>query len=141
VILDSYAASVIRPGGTWRVFLQAKDDDGDMKDIAAMLTQTGVGLYSTDFTPIKQEDSKKLGGYLYLSTSIRERNLINDRLTLKLMVRDCQGNKSEPAEFHLRFDYVPPEKIPEKWEKLANRQLGPIMIDIGPSVRPRSFGR
>ncbi len=138
-ILDSYAASVIRPGGTWRVYLHAKDNDGDMKDIAALITQTGVAPYPTSFTPVKAEDGKEMTGYLYLNTSARHRNLINDRLTLKLMVRDCLGNKSKAVEFPLRFDYGPPEETPAKWKETANRQLGAIMIDIEPSVRTRPF--
>ena len=34
VIIDYYAAEVIRPGATWRVYLHAKDKNGDMRDIA-----------------------------------------------------------------------------------------------------------
>jgi hypothetical protein len=139
VILDSHAARVIRPGGTWRVYLHAKDKDEDMKDIAAIINQTGVGLYPTSFTPVKAEDSKEVTGYLFLNTSARERNLINDRLTLKLMVRDCAGNKSKPVEFPLRFDYGPAEKTPAKWKETANRRLGAIMIDIESSLPSRTF--
>jgi hypothetical protein len=137
--LDSYATGVIRPGATWRIYLHAKDEDGDMRDIVAAITQTGVAPYPTSFTRIKPEYSKEVSGYLFLNTSARDRNLINDRLTLELMVRDCQGNRSAPIQLHLRFDFVPPEKTLEKWEQFANRQLGPIMIDISPSLRSGSF--
>ena len=139
VILDSYAASVIRPGATWRIYLDASDDDGDMRDIVAVITQTGVASYPTSFTQIKQEDSAELSGYLFLNTSARDRNLINDRLTLELMVRDCQGNRSAPVQFHLRFDLVTTQQTSEEREKFANRQLGAIMIDISPSLPSRPF--
>jgi hypothetical protein len=110
-----------------------------MRYLVAIINQTGVGYYPTSFTPVKVEDSKEVAGYLFLNTSARDRNLINDRLTLTLMVRDCQGNRSAPVDFPLRFDFVPPEKTPAKWKKSANRQLGAIMIDIEPSLRSRPF--
>ncbi len=139
VILDSYAAKVIRPGGTWRIYLHANDVDGDMRYLVVIINQTGVASYPTSFTPVKEEDSKEVAGYLFLNTSARDRNLIDDRLTLTLMVRDCQGNRSAPVDFPLRFDLLPSEKTPAKWEKYANRQLGAIMIDIEPSLRSRPF--
>jgi hypothetical protein len=138
-LLDSYAASVIRPGGTWRIYLRAKDPDGDMRDIAAVVTQTGVAPYPTSFTRIREQDSKEVAGYLFLNTSARNTNHINDRLTMELMVRDCQGNKSAPVQFLLRFDFAAVEKTPEKWEKYAKRSLGAIMIDIQPSQPFRPF--
>ena len=35
VIIDYYAAEVIRPGAVWRVYLHARDRNGDMRDIIA----------------------------------------------------------------------------------------------------------
>ena len=139
VIFDSHAASAIRLGGTWRIYLHAKDADGDMRFLVAIINQTGVASYPTSFTPVKEEDSREVAGYLFLNTSARDRNLINDRLTLTLFVRDCQGNRSAPVDFPLRFGFTSPEKTPAKWEASANRSLGPIMIDIEPSVRSRPF--
>ena len=138
-ILDAYAASVIRPGGTWRIHLIAKDADGDMKDIVAVLTQTGVAPYPTSFTPVRPEDSKELEGYLYLNTPVRDRGLIDDRLNLRVFVRDCQGNKSEAVEFPCRFDYGPPQEIPKRWKEMADHRLGAIMIDIEGSQPDRSL--
>jgi hypothetical protein len=110
-----------------------------MRDLVVVITQTGVATYPTSFTRIREEDSKEVSGFLFLNTSARDRNLINDRLTLELLVRDCQGNRSAPVQFHLRFDFVTPETAPEKWQKVANRQLGAIMIDISPSMPSRPF--
>jgi len=109
-ILDVYAAGVTRSGGTWRIHLIARDADGDMKDIVAGLTQTGVAPYPTSFTPVRPEDSKELEGYLYLNTPVRHRGLIDDRLNLTVFVRDCQGNKSEAVEFPSRFDHGLPRR-------------------------------
>ena len=92
VIFDSHAASAIRLGGTWRIYLHAKDADGDMRFLVAIINQTGVASYPTSFTPVKEEDSREVAGYLFLNTSARDRNLINDRLTLTLFVRDGKGS-------------------------------------------------
>ena len=37
VLNGHYAAAVIRPGTTWKIYLEAKDKDGDMAYIATML--------------------------------------------------------------------------------------------------------
>lgn len=134
MILDSYAAESIRPGVTWRIYLRARDADGDMKDIAAMLWQAGVGYYSTDITVIKDTERKDFAGYLFLNTPA-DSTLLWDELKLTLLVRDCQGNKSEPIHFPLRFDYVPKEELPGEWQEAANNRLGAIMIDIESAQR------
>jgi hypothetical protein len=129
VIIDSYAAEVIRPGATWRVYLHARDNDGDMKDIASVLEQTGRPPYSTDVTPIKKKDSGEVVGYLFLKTPV-DMNLAIDRFNLKVLVRDRQGNRSEVVELPLRFDRIRPEDLPEKWKKVADRSLGAIRVEI-----------
>jgi hypothetical protein len=134
VILATYAPEVIRPGNLWKVYLKATDADGDMKEIFAMMWQTGVGYYSTDITRIKKGDAKEVAGYLYLNTP-PDPTLLSDRFTLTLLVRDREGNKSEPVEVHFHFDYVPPEKLPESWQAVADNQLGGILIKIQSSFR------
>jgi hypothetical protein len=138
VIVDSYALDVIRPGATWRVYLQAKDNDGDMKDIVAILNQSGFPP-STDITQIKAKDSKELAGYLYFKTPQDNNLILSYRFSLEVFIRDALGNKSEKIEFPLRFDMVRPASVPEQWAKGANRRLGAIMIDIQ-GVQPRGQG-
>ena len=129
VIIDYYAAEVIRPGNTWRVYLHAKDKNGDMRDIVVRLLQTGAASAGTSTTRIEEKYSGEVAGYLALRTP-RDTNLRRDRFTLRVLVRDSEGNRSERVELPLRFDNVPPAEIPEKWEKIADRRLGFIMITI-----------
>jgi hypothetical protein len=129
VIIDYHAAEVIRPGNTWRVYLHAKDRNGDMRDIVVRLLQTGAGSAGTSTTRIGENQSGEVACYLALRTP-RDTNLRRDRFTLRVFVRDREGNRSEAVELPLRFDNVPPEEIPEKWEKIADRRLGFIMINI-----------
>lgn len=128
-IIDSYAPDVIRPGDTWRVYLHAKDEDGDMKHFTSVLWQSGFGYYATDFTVIDGKNSKEVSGYLYLKTP-RDDSILGDNFSLKVIVRDRRGNKSEPVEFLLRFGNVPAQEMEAKWEKVADRDLGPIMVNI-----------
>lgn len=132
VILGSFAAELIRPGATWRVYLKANDADGDINYIAAQITQPGVGYYPTDFTYIKGADREGFAGYLFLTTP-RDSRLVLDNFKLEILLRDCEGNKSESVYLSLRFDLKSdyrPQAVPEKWQTAANRRLGAIQIDI-----------
>jgi hypothetical protein len=140
VISDSYAPKSVRPGASWRVYLKAQDVDGDMKDIAAVLWQAGVGYYSTSVTLIRGEDRKDFAGYLFLTTPA-DSSLMWDEFKLTVLVRDCQGNKSESIDLPMRFDLASTEKLPGEWQMAANHRLGAIMIDIESSQRFNSGGR
>jgi len=132
MILDSYAAESVRPGATWRVFLKAQDADGDMHSIITQLVQPGIGYYPPDFTYIKEADREGFAGYLILRTP-RDFNLLQEYVEATLTIQDCEGNKSEPVNFTLRFDNKSgygPQEVPEKWQTAANRKLGTIMVEI-----------
>ena len=131
-ILDSYAAESVRPGATWRVFLEAKDPDGDMHSIITQLVQPGIGYYPPDFTYIKEADREGFAGYLILRTP-NDYWLLQEYVEATLTIQDCEGNKSEPVNFTLRFDNKSgfgPQEVPEKWQMAAKRQLGTIMVEI-----------
>ena len=136
VILDSYAPSQIRPGATWRVYLRAKDPDGDMKEMIQVLMREGSSPFNTAFTQIKAEHSAEMAGYIFLrtpSTATADYNrLIFMGLTLRITLRDCQGNKSEDVEFPLHFTLEPAQQdLPSEWQDVADRSLGAVMIDLG----------
>ena len=140
VIIDYYAAEVIRPGATWRVYLHAKDNDGDMRDIASVLFQRGHRPYPTSVTTIDRENAGEVAGYLFLRTPV-DRNLWRNRFNLRIVVRDIQGNRSERVEIPLRFGSVPPAETPEKWAEFADRSLGALQIRIQSSEeRTRTSG-
>jgi len=68
VITQSFASNEIRPGETWKVYLNAHDPDGDMKQIVCVIEQPGVGVYPAAYTRIKADNRKELSGYIYLTT-------------------------------------------------------------------------
>ena len=129
VIIDYYATEVIRPGDSWKVYLHAKDNDGDMKDIVSVLEQVGDVPYGACVSRIKKKDGREVAGYLFLKTP-KDRYLFSDQFNLKVVVRDRQGNRSERVELPLRFGKVQQKEIPEKWEKAADRRLGAASHEI-----------
>jgi hypothetical protein len=142
MILDSYAAESVRPGATWRVFLKGQDPDGDMQSIIAELSQPGIGYYPVDFTYIKGADRESFAGYLILITP-RDYDLLQEYVEVKLTLLDCQGNKSEPVKFTLRFDLKSgygPQEVPERWQGAAERKLGTIMVQIRSVVEDNKEG-
>jgi hypothetical protein len=141
-ILASYAAESVRPGATWRVFLEAKDPDGDMHAIVTQLVQPGVGSYPTDFTYIKEADRESFAGYLILPTP-PDSYLLQDSIEATLTVQDCEGNKSKPVTLTLKFNYKTdfgPQKVPEKWRTAADHKLGTIMVQIRSTERDSQDG-
>ena len=133
IILDSYGAESVRPGATWRVFLETQDADGDIHSIITQLVQPGIGYYPPDFTYIKEAEREGFAGYLILRTP-RDNNLLRwEYVEATLTLQDCEGNKSESVTLTLRFDNKSgfgPQEVPEKWQMAANNKLGTIMVEI-----------
>ena len=138
VIIDYYAAEAIRPGDSWRIYLHAKDSDGDIKDIACVLEQAGGSPYIS-VTRLKSTQGQEVAGYLLLRTP-RDRDLMADLFTMKVTVVDIQGNSSEPIELPLQFGLEAKQKIPEKWEKVPERKLGTVGIRIESSFLQEQRG-
>ena len=135
VILDSYAPSQIRPGATWRVYIRAKDPDGDMKETIQVLMRGGSGPFKTTFAPLRAEHSAEMGGFFFLRTPSSAQadysRLGFTGLTLRITIRDCQGNQSEQVEFPLHFTFEAAHDLPPEWNDVADRSLGAVMIDLG----------
>jgi hypothetical protein len=130
VIVDAYAAKVIRPGDTWMIFLRAEDPDGNMTSISAGLWQAGVGYYPTEVTMLKPDESKELVGYLYLRTP-PSFNINWDEFELTLSIWDSNGNRSQSVKFPLTFDMgAPRQQIPGKWQEAAKHLITPLMFHI-----------
>ena len=129
VLIDYYAAAVIRPGTTWKIYLEAKDKDGDMVYIATMLYQTGFGYYATDYTRLTGKERKKFAGYVALRTP-PEASLAQDQFTMEVLIRDRQRNSSEIIKLPLSFSQVEREKIPDKWEAAAKNSLGVVVTGV-----------
>jgi len=126
VITQSFASKQMRPGDTWKVYLNASDPDGDMKNIVCAIEQPGMPTYPVSFTKIKEVNRKELSGYIYLNTGgIQGLNWVN--ITLTAQVQDKAGHLSQPVVLPLSFNWrfkqeAPPPGI------FQEKELGPIMI-------------
>jgi hypothetical protein len=105
-----------------------------MKDIVTVFSKLGRTPFKTTVTRIEDTDSKELAGHLFLRIS-QNSDLLYSYFTFTVMVRDNLGNKSEPVDFPLRFDYVQVPDVAEKWQEAANRKLGAIQIDLDGLMR------
>ena len=140
IIVDYYAAEIIRPGTSWKIYLHVEDKDGDVESIATTLYQVGFGYYPTDFIRIRGKSRKEVIGYLALKTP-RDRSLTLDEFTMEVLVRDNQRNRSEKIMLPLTFADVEREKLPSKWQKATENRLGVLVTGIKSMERiMRRFG-
>ena len=129
--VKSFASPTIRPGETWKVYLQGIDPNGDMQSIVAEIHQPGQGTYPVSYTRLKPENAREFSGYVYLNTMTPSGFTWQEFLTLSLTVqiRDKAGHFSAPLTFPLAFsgrftqEEPPAGVFPEK-------SLGPVMITL-----------
>jgi hypothetical protein len=128
VIAQSFAAKQIRPGDPWKVYLVARDPDGDMKNIVAVIEQPGVGTYPVSMTKIQEENQKELSGYVFLNTS-SPADLDFVDLSLTIQIQDRAGNMSKPAVFPLSINSKSRQEPPPPGV-FQERDLGSILISL-----------
>ena len=134
IIEASFAKNEIICGDTWKIYINAFDQDGDMNVFICSIYQDGMVPYPFDTVRIKPDQREKLSGYLYLVTSPFE-DLWNVNLELHISIVDKAGHRSKKELFKLRFSSEASDKEVDK-TRFAERSLGPIKTDI---LNPR-FG-
>ena len=131
VISESFASPSLAPGETWKVYLNASDADGDMKNIVCTIDQPGIGP-SSGFTRIKEENRQQFSGYIYLFTGgMGGVNLTN--LTLTVQIQDRAGHFSNPVSFSLSIELRAQQETPPL-DTFREKDLGPIMITLRSSI-------
>ena len=53
VITQSFASKEVRPGDTWKIYMNVSDPNGDLKRIFAVIDQLGVGEYPVSMIRVK----------------------------------------------------------------------------------------
>lgn len=128
VILDSYAAQEVKPGEVWKIFLEAEDKDGDMKDIVASIAPASGNFLTYSLALIREEERGSLGGYLFIKTP-PSLYLQNKMFHLTIFIRDKGERKSDSVGFLLSFTSAGDAELPEKWLEASNNRLGIIFPD------------
>ncbi len=133
VIEAYYAPQTFSPGGTFQIFLRAKDPDRDMLYIAYTLYETGYGpLDSTDI-PLKGNDRAYFSGYLAMPIPAFDAvEAVGMSFTMTILIRDQQGNASQPIEISFTPDGASEQPVPSQWQTAARHHLGDILVDPGP---------
>jgi hypothetical protein len=143
-LLGYYAAKEVRPGEPWNIYLKAKDVDGDMKYIVAVLAVEGEANSPTSEIWLRGENRSEFDGYIFMNTPPLDMTLLSSmgNLSVSMFLRDWAGNKSETVKLPLTFaESAAPEKVPAKWQAAANHELGYInnailsVDQLGPSGR------
>jgi hypothetical protein len=129
VITQAFAAKEVRPGETWKIYLNASDPNGSMKNIFATVYQPGVGQYPASIIRVKEPNQKELSGYIYLWTKTPWHPMDYANLSVSVQVQDKTGNFSQPVAFLLSLSprgaqEAPPQGI------FKEQELGPIMVRL-----------
>ena len=128
VITHFFASQEIRPGDTWKVYLNGVNLQGNMKYILYTIHQPGVGTYPVGFIKIPEDQKRNLSGYIFLNTrGDQGMDFVNLDLTVQIQGED--GLQSEPVSFPLTFHSRAQQENPA-WGIFAERDLGPIMISL-----------
>ena len=139
IIAVSFAKDKIISGDTWKIYINAFDQDGDMEAFVCSIFQDGMQPYPFDTVWIKPDQKEKLSGYLYLPTSPFQ-DLWNIHIELYISIVDRAGHMSKEELFELRFSSEASDKDVDK-TLFAERSLGPIKTDImNPSIGDVSGG-
>ena len=128
IITRSFASPRVRPGDTWKVYLNASHPDGEMKAIFCTLHQPGTGTYPVSIIRVPEAQGRELSGYLYLNTA-GVAGLGSVNLTLKVQIQDGAEQFSGPACFPVSLNPLTHEEGPPPGV-FRDREIGPIMINL-----------
>jgi len=129
VITQSFAAREVRPGDTWKVYLNASDPDGGLKNIYAIVEQPGGAEYPVSIIRIPGQNHKELSGYIYLNTWTPYATLEFVSLKLTVQVQDRAGRFSAPVVFPL-FIHSRAIQEPPPQGVFKEDDLGPVLVTL-----------
>lgn len=133
VITHWYASEELHHGDIWKIYLEAKDLDGDMINFVCIFDQLGFGNYFPDFVVVKKQHRGELRGYLrWFSTGGDGLSLPEwTRVSVTIFIRDKGGNISNKVVFPLVLSrgakQGPP---PPPFDTGSLHKLGTIMTEL-----------
>lgn len=132
-IIDAYGATErVSAGRTWRIYLSAKDPDGDMDLVEFELDRPGY-VTRDQHTGLDPESARSFVGYFYLNipmvTALKGQELLGSDMALHCRIIDKAGHKSRKITlpFRVVLSQVP-QPVPNDFADKEVRRLGPIMI-------------
>ena len=133
IITHSFASEKLSHGDTWKIYVEAHDPDGDMRQFVCVFKQVGYGSYSPDYVVIKKPHREKMKGYLAFYSGAGGGLRVSEwtQLTLTLYIRDRGRNTSDKVVFPLVLSrgskQAPP---PPPFDTSQLDRLGTIMTEL-----------
>jgi hypothetical protein len=129
VISQAFASPHVCPGENWKVYLNASDPHGEMRNIYVVVEQQGLGPHPLAIIRIKKGNQKELSGYIYLTTFTPYYSLNFTNLTLTAWIQGRDGNFSAPVTLPLSINarYT---REPAPAGVYKNHDLGPVMVNL-----------
>jgi hypothetical protein len=130
VIEAYYAPKTFSACSTLNIFLRAKDPNGDMLYIACMPSETGLGPSTSTEIRLKGSDRAEFSGYLSMPIPVFDPfEAAGLNFTMTILIRDQQGNASQPVQLSFTLDGGSGQAVPPQWQAAANHHLGDIIVD------------
>lgn len=135
IIKKAFAVESVPYGGTWRLYLEAEDPDGDMEKIAVVVHQIGYGSYPTDWIFLKPQYRFHLIGYLQWNTFSSKASSLPEwtPITVRASIFDKAKNESNEVVFPLTFESGVKEReedpLPYPFNSMHPR-IGHITVDL-----------
>jgi hypothetical protein len=103
VITNWFASEELNPGDIWKIYLEANDPDGDIREFVCIFDQIGYGSYSPHYVVVKKQHREELRGYLNFFSSAGGGHQLPEwtQLSLTVFIRDKGGNASNKVVFPL----------------------------------------
>lgn len=103
VITHWFASEELSHGDIWKIYLEAHDPDGDMRQFVCAFTQSGYGPYSSEYVIIKKRHRESMKGYLRFPSYVGAGRTLPEwtQLSLTIYIRDKAGNTSNKVVFPL----------------------------------------
>lgn len=94
VITHWFASEELSHRDIWKIYLEAHDPDGDMRQFVAAFWQIAYGHYSSEYVVIKKRHRERMKGYLRFPSYLGDRLDEWTQLRLTVYIRDKGGNTS-----------------------------------------------
>ena len=140
VITHWFASEELHHGDNWKIYVEAHDPDGDMREFVAILDQVGYGTYSSSYVRIKKKHREELKGYLVFFSSNGMGLWLSEwtQLSLTVFIGDRGGNKSNKVVLPLVLSRgAKQEPPPPPFDSGGLDKLGVIWFDL---VEPQLDG-
>ncbi len=136
VVTRSFASEKVSHNDKWKIYVEAHDPDGDMRQIVVMVNR-GRSRSRFNYVGIKKGDQAKLLGYIncFIWSGIGTDRNEWAELTLTLSIRDKGGNTSNRVVFPLALSQGAKQGPPPSlFETGGLKALGTIWVDL--AIRP-----